>query len=44
VHGIWDALNPGGFLALGHSESLNRVTSMFRLRRFPEALVYQRPE
>ena len=44
VHGIWDALNPGGFLALGHSESLSRVTSMFRLRRFPEAIVYQRSE
>jgi chemotaxis protein methyltransferase CheR len=44
VSGIWDALNPGGFLALGHSESLSRITTMFRLRRFPDAIVYQRPE
>jgi chemotaxis protein methyltransferase CheR len=44
VQGIWDALNPGGFFALGHSESLSRITSMFRLRRFPEAIIYQRAE
>lgn len=39
-----DALNPGGFICLGHSESMSRITSLFRVRKFPEAIVYQKPE
>lgn len=41
---FFDALNPGGFICLGHSESMSRITSLFRVRKFPEAIVYQRPE
>jgi chemotaxis protein methyltransferase CheR len=37
-----DALNPGGFICLGHSESMSRITSLFRVRKFPEAIVYQK--
>lgn len=40
---LYDALNPGGFLFLGHSESISRMSSLFEVRRFPEAIVYQRP-
>lgn len=40
---FFDALNPGGFVALGHSESMSRISGLFLPRRFPEALVYQRP-
>lgn len=40
---FYDALNPGGFVALGHSESMSRISSLFLPRKFPEALVYQRP-
>jgi len=40
---FFDALNPGGFLFLGHSESMSRVSSLFTPRKFPKALVYQRP-
>ncbi len=40
---IFHALNPGGFVCLGHSESMSRISSLFELRKFPEAMVYQRP-
>ena len=41
---FYDALNPGGYICLGHSESMSRITSLFRVRKFPEAIVYQKPE
>lgn len=41
---FFNALNPGGFICLGHSESMSRITSLFRVRKFPEAIVYQKPE
>lgn len=41
---LFDALNPGGFLCLGHSESMSRISSLFKIRKFPEAIVYQKPE
>lgn len=41
---FYDALNPGGYVCLGHSESMSRITSLFRVRKFPEAIVYQKPE
>lgn len=41
---FFDALNPGGFICLGHSESMSRITSLFKVRKFPEAIVYQKPE
>jgi chemotaxis protein methyltransferase CheR len=37
------ALNPGGFVCLGHSESMSRISSLFAIRKFPEAIVYQKP-
>lgn len=40
---FFDALNPGGFICLGHSESMSRISSLFQIRRFPEAIVYQKP-
>lgn len=40
---MFDALNPGGFVCLGHSESMSRISSLFSVRRFPDALVYQKP-
>jgi chemotaxis protein methyltransferase CheR len=40
---MYDALAPGGFVCLGHSESMSRITSLFTPRRFPDALVYQKP-
>jgi chemotaxis protein methyltransferase CheR len=40
---MFDALRPGGFICLGHSESMSRISSLFNIRRFPDAMVYQKP-
>jgi chemotaxis protein methyltransferase CheR len=40
---FFDALNPGGMICLGHSESMSRISSLFQVRKFPEAIVYQKP-
>lgn len=40
---FFDALNPGGFICLGHSESMSRISSLYQVRKFPEAIVYQKP-
>ncbi|MCX7946693.1 MAG: protein-glutamate O-methyltransferase CheR [Hydrogenophilus sp.] len=41
---LYDALNPGGYLCLGHSESMSRITSLFEIVKFPEAIIYRKPE
>ena len=40
---LYRSLNPGGFLCLGHTESMTRISDRFAVRRFPEAIVFQRP-
>jgi chemotaxis protein methyltransferase CheR len=40
---FFDALNPGGFIFLGHSESMSRISSLFKVKKYPKAIVYQRP-
>lgn len=40
---LFDNLAPGGFICLGHTESMSRVSSLFEVRRFTDAIVYQRP-
>jgi chemotaxis protein methyltransferase CheR len=40
---FFDALNPGGFILLGHSESMSRISPIFTVRRFAEGIVYQKP-
>ena len=37
---FYNALNPGGYIFLGHSESVGRVTTAFKLKRFETHLVY----
>lgn len=44
VEAFYDALVPGGFLLLGHSESLLNVTTRFDLVHLSSDLVYRRPE
>lgn len=39
---LYDAMNPGGFICLGHSESMSRISPLFKVRKFPDALVYQK--
>jgi chemotaxis protein methyltransferase CheR len=40
---FFEALAPGGFLCLGHSESMSRISSMFLPRKFQDSIVYQKP-
>jgi len=39
---FYDAMRPGGFLCLGHAESMSRISSIYKIRKFPEAIVYQK--
>jgi chemotaxis protein methyltransferase CheR len=43
VEAFYDALVPGGYLLLGHSESLLNVTTRFDLVHLRSDLVYRRP-
>jgi chemotaxis protein methyltransferase CheR len=43
VDAFYDSLNPGGYLLLGHSESLLNVTTRFDLVHLSRDLVYRRP-
>ena len=40
---FYDALAPGGYLLLGHAESLSRITDLLTPIRFPGAMLYQKP-
>jgi chemotaxis protein methyltransferase CheR len=40
---LFAALNPGGFLCLGHSESMARISDSFVLARLDDAIVYRKP-
>ena len=44
VEAFYDCLNPGGYLLLGHSESLLNVTTRFDLAHLQKDLVYRKPE
>jgi len=43
VNNLYDSLHPGGYICLGHTESMSRISKRFDLRRFEDAIVYQRP-
>jgi chemotaxis protein methyltransferase CheR len=40
---LFGAMRPGGFLFLGHTESMSRVSAIFDPIRFSETTAYQRP-
>ena len=40
---MFNALHPRGFICLGHTESMTRISSRFVMRRFQDAIVFQRP-
>ncbi len=42
MQSFYDSLKPGGFICLGHSESMSRISSLFEVRTFPQAIVYQK--
>jgi chemotaxis protein methyltransferase CheR len=43
VEMFFDALAPGGYICLGHSESMSRMSSVFLPRKFGNTIVYQKP-
>lgn len=43
VESIFESLVPGGFVFLGHAESMSRMSSLFIPRRLGDSTVYQRP-
>ena len=44
IESFYSALYDGGFLLLGHSESLMNVTTLFSLRHFKNDMIYQKPD
>lgn len=40
---LYSALRPGGYLFLGHSESMSRISPIFTPLRLPQGVAYQRP-
>ena len=40
---LFAALHPGGFVCLGHTESMSRISERFTMRRFEDTFVFQRP-
>ena len=40
---LFDNLLPGGFICLGHTESMSRISPLFDVARFDDAIVYQKP-
>ena len=40
---LFDNLAPGGFLCLGHTESMSRISPLFEVCRYRDAIVYRRP-
>lgn len=42
VDKFYTILNKGGFIFLGHAESLSRITTAFKVRRMEEHIVYQK--
>lgn len=43
VQSFFDSLNPGGYLFLGHSESVGRINTSFRVRHAGGQIMYYKP-
>jgi chemotaxis protein methyltransferase CheR len=40
---FYEIMSPGAFICLGHSESMSRISSLFKVRKFGSTIVYQKP-
>lgn len=40
---LYDSLLPGGFICLGHTESMSRISPLFEVCRYSDAIVYRKP-
>ena len=43
IENFYDRLTDGGYLLLGHAESLINISTVFKLRHFKNDMVYQKP-
>jgi len=43
IEAFYDCLSPGGYICLGHSESMSRMSALFRPRKFGDVILYQKP-
>ncbi|NSW89561.1 MAG: protein-glutamate O-methyltransferase CheR [Firmicutes bacterium] len=41
---FYESLNPGGFIFLGYSESVGRISSAFKVQRIGDSIVYSKPK
>jgi len=39
---FYSMLNPSGFVFLGHAESMNRISSVFKTKKYGQTIVYQK--
>jgi chemotaxis protein methyltransferase CheR len=44
ISSFYDNLLPGGYLIIGHSESLHNITRAFKPIHFPGAIIYKKEE
>lgn len=40
---LYENLQPGGFICLGHAESMSRISPLFEVVRYSSGIVYRRP-
>lgn len=40
---LYENLAPGGYICLGHSESMSRISPLFEVCRYADAIVYRKP-
>jgi chemotaxis protein methyltransferase CheR len=40
---LYDCIQPGGYICLGHSETMSRISPLFNVCRYPDAIVYRKP-
>jgi chemotaxis protein methyltransferase CheR len=40
---LYENLQPGGYICLGHTESMSRISPLFEVSRYADAIVYRRP-
>ncbi len=41
---LFESLLPGGYVCLGHTESMSRISPLFEVCRYADAIVYRRPK
>ena len=44
VMSFYESLNSGGFIFLGHSESVGRITSSYKAKKIGDTIVYSKPK